>query len=185
MTKSIFIDFASDAYHSPSLLGRIGVSLSAFLFMCLLSLILSWQLYQKHLALIQTRHQLANLTKMRVIQKPDINTSPVKLPEQAISAKKITLTPVFHAIQRPWESLLDSLAESTPASIVLLTVIPSASKQSLSLEGEASNLTSLFNYVEHLQEIPQLEQLHLKQHAQITEGEYHPVHFLLEAEWKA
>lgn len=184
MTKPIFIDFARDAYHSPSLFGRIGVSLSAFSFMCLLGLILSWQLYQKHHAQIQTRQQLVNLTQIPVTKKPDIHASPVKPAEQTIHATTLTLMPVFHAIQRPWESLLDNLAESTPAAIVLLSVTPSASKQSLSLEGEAINLPSLFAYVEHLQAIPQLEQLHLKQHAQLTEGEYRPIHFILEAEWK-
>lgn len=184
MTSPILIDFARAPDNSPTLFGRVALSMSAGVFLCLLTLVFSWQLYQKHLEIHQAQHQLASITQKRVLQRSEIKSSPVKQAEQTGINKNITLSPIFDAIQRPWESLLDTLAESTPASVVLLTVIPSASKQSLSLEGEASNFPSLFTYVEHLQALPQIEQLHLKQHAQITEGEYRPIHFLIEAEWK-
>lgn len=184
MRPMFTIDFARASQDEIPMLGAPWRSFLALLGALLLLTLVAWKIYAAQQSLLQQQAQLAALTRQNAIQHPVEAPKVSPEAEAKMALQRRNLRPIFIDLQRPWEALLDALAEATPSTIVLLSVAPSANKAQLAIEGEATNLSSLFDYVERLHAIPSLQHLHLKQHQQTTEGDYRPIHFQLEAEWK-
>lgn len=184
MKPMFTIDFAQASQGEMPLFGPSWRSFLALLGALLLLTLVGWKAYAAQQSLLQQQTQLDELTRQNAIQHPAQPPKVAPDSEAKMAMQRANLRPIFMDLQRPWEALLDALAEATPSTIVLLSVAPSANKAQLTIEGEATNLTSLFDYVERLHAIPSLQHLHLKQHQQVTEGDYRPIHFQLEAEWK-
>lgn len=148
----------------------------------------TWQFQQEILAqqadttfaLQQIEQQKNQSAQLKAVKTSTLksNVTPIK-PEQI---KELQLT--THALNMPWNNLLDGLEKSSNPDIALLVLQPDTKKQLLTLSGEAKNLPAALAYIDSLEKLPMLEKVILQKHNVSETDIDKPVRFTLLANWQ-
>lgn len=142
----------------------------------------SAHLYQQQLALNADLNQ--RLTQQQTLLKPVAKPAVKKVTAAPISdAERKMIQTTLNDLNAPWHSLLVALEQLDMKEIALLGLEPDRQKHELILEGQGKNMTAVLHYVELLEGLPMLHQVHLKRHELDDVDANHPVNFTILAQW--
>ncbi|MFS2214999.1 hypothetical protein ACCD08_10850 [Telluria sp. Tellsp104] len=87
-------------------------------------------------------------------------------------------------LARPWEALFGALEQASGPDISLLAMTPRGAMESITLDGEARNLTALLAFMRQLRAGGFFTEIHLRDHHVDAADALHPVRFAVQLKWR-
>lgn len=168
------LDFAPNAHPSH----WIGSGLFA-----LLVLALAWQGIQLATVFQERRHEVATLASLSAPKAVAGSLGKAGKLDPSQAARLRAARQVEQGLDKPWADLLNALEDAPHQAVALISVEPSASKQTVRLTAEARDSKEMLAYVGALQKDARLTAVVLVSHQVQAQAPGEPVRFQLQAEW--
>ena len=133
-----------------------------------------WRVKQQSIQLAQ---QLATLQA----QRPAVASDTKKSRPQQHDVER--LQAISAALASPWSPLFAGLESTSSDDVALLAIQPDAGKHQLRITAEAGDYAAVLAYLQRLEKLPQLHDIHLVQHEIIVDEQKQPVRFIVAASW--
>lgn len=147
-----------------------GVMLSLF------SAVQYWNAHQQAMKLSQELAQLQ-------AQHPVVTSSVKKSPTRQQDLDQQRLQAISATLASPWSPLFAALESTASDDVALLSIQPDANKHQLRITAEARDYDTVLGYLQQLEQLPQLQDIHLMQHEIKVDERQQPVRFTVGANW--
>ena len=177
MSHKLDLDLIQPLPFSLSTFTWYGLS---FLCIGFIFAIFTWQNYQARLiAHTEIVLKLSELNRKFQQAVPLQQLSKDILPET-----KLQIETTVSALTAPWGELLKEIESADIQDVALLSLEPSTKKQQVLVTGEAKNLSTVFRYIDQLEQQSMLAQVYLQKHSVVEADPFRPVKFTLTAQWR-
>ncbi len=174
--RAIKLDYVTT--RTPSVPG-----LAVFVLAVLL-LVMAWQYYSAmHEQRLKTDKLIQQLRKQSGIQP--LNTGAQKKSSAEVLAKMQAARQLANDLQMPWDAVFNALETAALEDSALLAIEPDTKKHQLKITAEAKNKDVMFDYMQRVENTPELFGVYLLKHEIQEEVDQHPLRFVLVAKWKA
>lgn len=92
---------------------------------------------------------------------------------------------VLRELGIPWGALFWAIEEAGGKDVTLLGLAPDAEKHVVKIAGEARNISAALAYLQRLQRVPALRDVHMQHHQVEEQDPDRPVRFTVFAAWEA
>ncbi|GJG96671.1 PilN domain-containing protein [Cupriavidus pauculus] len=130
-------------------------------------------------------HRTLDARLARVVERTRVVMAQQRQPVVSVSPEQVSA--INRAVRRlnvPWRDLFDTLEQTTPQTVALLSLEPIAEQSVLKLSAEAATVDSMIEYVQRLKARPGIEAVRLDKHQVDEKDPYHPVRFSLALQWR-
>lgn len=173
--RAIKLDYVTT--RTPSLAGLASFGLAMLL------VIVSWDYYSAtHGQLLKIEKQIQLMQKQSGIQPQNAgaqNKTSAELQEKMQAARQLA-----NELQMPWAAVFTALETAALKDAALLAIEPDTKKHQLKITVEAKNKEVMFDYLQRVENTPELMDVYLLKHEILLDVDQHPLRFVLVAKWK-
>jgi Tfp pilus assembly protein PilN len=123
---------------------------------------------------VKIEHQLHQTTDVSHLSATDA---------QKLRAEIKDAQTVLIQLSLPWSDLFRDIGAAQQNGVALLSIVPDASRRSITITGEAKDLSTVLEYIRVLQKASSMKSVYLQNHKIELRSAERPVHFTILAKW--